>query len=152
MFHAQKLFAETPRGMERSEVIGAKAAAFEERNGEGVANGHRYRRARGGREDSWSRLLLNADVQDHVAGFGERGMNFAVNVTRGISSRFQSLQQTNDFFGLAAVGDRQYGIAAGEHAHVSVQSLRRVQEKGRSPVLESVAEIFRPIRPIFPCR
>src|SRR6266853_889959 len=132
MFHAQKFLAETSRGMERGEIIGAKSAAFEERNSEGVANGHGYRGARRRRKVHGAGFFLHAHVQHYVAGFGERGMKFASQSDQRHFEPLQSLQEANDFFGLPAVGDCQYRIAARKHAHVSVQSLRGVQEKGRS--------------------
>ena len=47
---------------------------------------------------------------------------------------FQALEgfeQADDFFGFAAVGDSEHGVAAGEHAEVAVDGFGGMQEEGR---------------------
>jgi len=50
-----------------------------------------------GRKIHGAGFFLNADVQDHVAGFGERGMNFAGQRDERHLKPLQSFQQTKRF-------------------------------------------------------
>ena len=63
--------------MQRGEIVVAKIAALQQRDGEGIAYGHRHRGACRRREIQRAGFFADADVQGHVAGFGERGVDFA---------------------------------------------------------------------------
>ena len=75
VFDAEEFAAEAAGGMQRGEIVVAEIAAFEERHGEGVADGHRDRGAGGGREIQGAGFFFDADVESDVAGFGERGID-----------------------------------------------------------------------------
>ena len=62
MLHAQEFLTETSGGMERGKIIGAKAAALQERDCQGVTNGHRHRGARRGSEIQRTGLFLNTYI------------------------------------------------------------------------------------------
>src|SRR6266581_6820444 len=132
MFHAQEFPAKTSGGMERGKIIGTKAAAFEERDGQRVAHGHRHGGACRGREIQRTGLFLDAYVQHHVARFRQRGMKFASQKDDGHFQALERFEQANDLFGFAAIGDGQESISTGEHAQIAVQGFRSVQKKGWS--------------------
>src|SRR5262249_11795905 len=131
MLDAQKLLAEATCGMQRGEVVVAKIAALEERDSEGIADGHRDGSASGRREIERAGLFADADVENDVAGFGKGGMEVTGEGDERDFQSFQSFEQGNDFLGLATVGDSQDGVAPSEHSQVAVESFGGMQEKGR---------------------
>ena len=129
---AEKLFAEASGGMQRGEIVVAKVAALQQRDGEGIADGHRDRGACRRSEIQGAGFFFDADVQGHVACFGERGMDFAGQRNQRDFQALQGFEQAHDFFGLAAVGDREHRVAAREHAEVAVQRFGRDAEKTKA--------------------
>ncbi len=71
VFDAQKFCAEAAGGMEIGEILRLEAASFQQGNGQGIADRHGYRGAGGGGEIQGTGFFADADVESHVAGFGE---------------------------------------------------------------------------------
>ena len=131
VFDAEKFIAEAPSGMERGKIVGLEAAAFEKGNGEGIADGHRDRGAGRGSEVEGASFFLDADVEDNVAGAGKSGFRIAGESDERHFQTLQCFEETEDFFGFAAVGDGEQGVAASEHAQIAVESFGGVKKKGR---------------------
>ena len=130
MLDAKELFAEAASGVERGEVVVAEVAAFEERNGERVADGHCNRGARGRSEIQGARFFFHADVERDVAGFGERGFEIAGQRDERDFETFERFEEMDDFLRFAAVGDSDERVAARKHAEVAVESFAGVKEEG----------------------
>ena len=105
VFDAEEFFAEAACGMERGEIVVAEVAAFEEGDGQGVADGHGDSGAGCGREVERAGFFLDADVEGDVAGFGERGVGFAGQRDERDFQALQGFEELDDLFGFAAVGD-----------------------------------------------
>src|SRR6266478_2150775 len=131
MLDAEKFLAETPCGMKRGEIIGAEATPFEKRDRESVADGHGDGGARGGREIERASFLADADVERDVASFGKSGGSLAGQRDERNIQALEGFEETDDFFGFAAVGDSEHRVTAREHAQIAMQSFRRMQKKGR---------------------
>src|SRR5262249_28233103 len=69
--HAEETFAEAAGGMERSEIVMAKIAAFEQGNGEGVADGHGDGGACGGGEIKGAGFFVDAGIEHDCACLGD---------------------------------------------------------------------------------
>jgi hypothetical protein len=130
VFNTEKFLAEAAGGVERGEIIWAKAAAVEERDSESVADGHGDSGAGCGREVHGAGFFANADVEGNVAGFSKRGTNISSEGDDRRFEAFEGFKEADDFFSFAAIGNGKDGIATCEHAKIAMQSFGGMQEKG----------------------
>jgi hypothetical protein len=128
---AEESMAETPSRMEGGEVIRLKAATFEKRNGEGIAQGHSDGGASGGSEVEGAGFFFDADVENNVAGVSKSGFGIAGESDDGHFQTLEWFEEIQDFLSFAAVGDREQGVTASEHPQVAVERFGGVKEKGR---------------------
>ncbi len=85
----EKFLAEASRGMECGKIVGFKAPAFEQGNGEGIAQGHGDGGAGGGSEVERTSFFFDADIENNIAGNGESGLRIAGESDDG---NFEALQ------------------------------------------------------------
>src|SRR5260221_10189240 len=115
--------------MERGEIVMLETAAVEKGNGEGIADGHGYRGAGSGSEIEGAGFLFYADVENDLAGFGQRGFGIAGERDDGNFEALERFEEIQDFLGFATVGDGEESVATREHAEIAVKCLSGVKKE-----------------------
>ena len=127
----QQLAAERAARMRAREVLLAKAARVEQGRRERVAEGHLHGGARRRCEVQRAGFLLDGAFDHPVGVLPERRVGFA---GEGDQRHAQALQHRHDdieLVALAGVGNRDHGVAFGDHAEVAVAGLGGVNEHRR---------------------
>src|SRR5260221_6349684 len=114
--------------MERGEIVMLETAAVEKGNGEGIADGHGYRGAGSGSEIEGAGFLFYADVENELAGFGQRGFGIAGERDDGNFEALERFEEIQDFLGFATVGDGEESVATREHAEIAVKCVSGVKK------------------------
>ena len=131
VFDAEKFMTEPPSRMEGGKIVGLEAAAFEKRNGEGIAEGHRDRGAGSGSEVEGASFLFDAHVENNVASAGKSGFGIAGKSDDGHFQTLQCFEEIEDFLGFAAIGDGEQGITTSKHTQIAVERFCGVKKKRR---------------------
>ena len=117
--------------MGKSEVIGGEAARLEQGDGQGIAQ-HQGRRGGGGRcQVQRAGFLDDTGVEVDLGGLGQGRVGVAGHADHGNAHALDQRQQCDDFCGRTGVGQGQDDVLAGDHAHVAVAGLGRMDEKRR---------------------
>ena len=106
-----------------------EAAPLEQRNGQRVAHGHRHCRARCRGEVQRTGLFTHAAIQRDVARLRQRRADISRQRDELHLQPFQRLQQTDEFFRLAAIGHGQHRVAPLQHAQIAVMRFGGVKKK-----------------------
>jgi len=131
VFDAKKFLAEATGRVKSGEIVRLEAAAFEKRNGEGIAQSHGDRSAGGGSEVEGAGFFFDADIENNVAGAPKSGFGIASERDDRHFETLQSFEEIQDFLGFAAVGDGEESVAASKHTEVAVERFGRMKEEGR---------------------
>ena len=118
--------------MEDAELLGGEAAAFEQRDGQRVAERELHQR-RGGRRQAVRAGLAGARQQRAPMSDSRPSVLSAkaVMAISGMSQRRVYSTRLLQFAGLARPRQRQHHVVAGDHAEVAVAGLGRMDEEGR---------------------
>ena len=68
-------------------------------------------------------------IEADIAGLRERGLHVAAEADERVADALDGGQQAEDLFGLAAGGERDDDVAAGEHAEIAVNGFGGMQEQ-----------------------
>jgi hypothetical protein len=128
---AHELAAETTSGMKGGEVVVAKVASLEKRDGEGIAYGHRDGGASGGSKIQRAGFFADTNVEGDVTGFGEGGGNLAGEGDQRNLEALEGFEKADDLFGFAAVRDGEHSVTTREHSEITVQGFGGMQKEGR---------------------
>ena len=115
--------------VQRGKIFFLEAALFKQRHRQRIPHGQHRRRRSGGRESQRAGFLANANVNHHLARLGERGAFLPRHRNQRDRKPLDGVEQPQQFFGLAAIGERQYDVVRNQAPEVPVQSFGGVQEK-----------------------
>ena len=128
--HRHQLRAQLAAGMDGVEVARREAARFQQRHGQGVAEGQLHGGRGGGRELVGAGFLRRRQHEGRVAALiralparGHRDQLHAE--TLAVVDHVPQLRR------LAGPGEGQHHVAGGDHAEVAVAGLGRMHEEGR---------------------
>ena len=127
-FDATKFFAQASTGMQRREVFFLEAAAFQQRNCERVAHGHRRGRGGGRCEIERASFFFHRDIQNDVARAGERRARIRGEGDQLDAETLHRFDQFDQFLGFSARRNRHQHIVSGQHAQIAVQRFGSVQK------------------------
>jgi hypothetical protein len=114
--------------VEVGEVGGVKAAAATEFEGQGVSESEHDGGGGGGSEIERAGFGGDADVEEYVGRLGEAGVGCAGQGDEGGGEPLEDREDEEEFFGFAAVGEGDDGVAGSDHAEVSVDGFGGVEE------------------------
>ena len=120
--------ADAATGVQVREVFGSPTAAATDFESERVAESEHDRCGGGGSEVEPAGFGGDAGVEKDVAGLGERGRGAAGERNERDGEALERGEQAEEFFGFAAVGEGDDGVARCEHAHVAVDGFRGMEE------------------------
>ena len=122
--------ANAASGMEVGEVFGFPSATPAYFEGEGVAEGKHDCSGGGWREVQGAGFRGDAGVEEDVACLCQSRSAASADGDESGVEAFESGKQPEKLLGFTAIGERENGIARGEHAEVAVDGLGCVQEVG----------------------
>ena len=114
--------------MEVGEVFRLEAEGAADFDGQHIAEREHDGGGSCGRQLHCAGLAGHADVECEDAGLGERGRRTAAEADECRTDAFGGGEKLEDFFGFAAVREREQDVSAGEDADVAVQRFSGVQE------------------------
>ena len=119
-----------PAGMQEAEVERGEAAAFEQRDGERVAERKLHQRGRGGREIVRAGLARLRQGEHHVRGAAERALRLRRHGDEPDAEAPRIVDQVLELRGLARPRQRHDQVVGRDHAEVAVARLARMHEIG----------------------
>ena len=125
----QQFAAQAAAGMIAGEVHRFELNGFDDGDGQCITHGHggQGRGSRG--QVVRAHFALNGDVKPDAGVFGQGRFAVAGHGDDFVAEGFQTRDQLDQFFGLAAVADQDQYVARFEHAQIAMESFGRVQEE-----------------------
>jgi hypothetical protein len=129
--HALELGAELAAGVEDPEIRRREAAPLEQRDGERIAESELHCRRGGGCEAHRTGLRLRRQHERDIGHARERALGPAGDGDERECEAARVGGDVGEFGRLAAVGEREHGIAGDDHAEVAMRGLGGVDEDRR---------------------